>query len=164
MGIVWQGIVHDLSKYSLVELSISKYYTGDRSPHEVCREKIGYSPSWIHHYHRNKHHWQFWLDDKEDGGFVGVKMPYKYVIEMFCDMVGAGQAYNNKRWTPSAPLDYWNKKCEGKRIMHPASEHLLKYLFIKLDKTGEKAFYDNYKKNKKILEKSYKNDFKMIDD
>ena len=60
MGIPWQGLIHDLSKYSPTELSIYKYYTGNRSPHQNCREKLGYSPSWNHHYHRNKHHYQYW--------------------------------------------------------------------------------------------------------
>ena len=57
MGLYWQGLTHDLSKYSLTELSMCKYYTGKKSPHQVARETIGYSPSWIHHYHMNKHHW-----------------------------------------------------------------------------------------------------------
>ena len=60
MGLYWQGLVHDLSKYSPVELSIYKYYNGKRSPHQECREILGYSPSWIHHYHKNKHHYQYW--------------------------------------------------------------------------------------------------------
>lgn len=61
MGIPWQGLVHDLSKYSPTELSICKYWTGTKSPHAVCRSVLGYSPSWTHHYHKNKHHWQYWL-------------------------------------------------------------------------------------------------------
>lgn len=61
MGLIWQGLTHDLSKYSFKELSIAKYYTGTRSPHAVCRDRYGYSPSWQYHYHRNKHHWQYWL-------------------------------------------------------------------------------------------------------
>lgn len=60
MGLIWQGLTHDLSKYSLTEMSICKYYSGTRSPHQNAREKLGYSPSWIHHYHKNKHHYQYW--------------------------------------------------------------------------------------------------------
>ena len=51
MGLFWQGILHDLSKYSIEELKMCKYWTGKGSPHQACRDAIGYSPSWIHHYH-----------------------------------------------------------------------------------------------------------------
>ena len=44
MGLFWQGLLHDLSKYSITELKICKYYTGTKSPHQACREMIGYSP------------------------------------------------------------------------------------------------------------------------
>ena len=93
MGIPWQGLVHDLSKYSRAEMSITKYATGKKSPHAVARDELGYSPSWMYHYHRNKHHWQYWLDMEDwPDKVVPVKMPYKYVIEMFCDFIGAGKA------------------------------------------------------------------------
>ena len=28
MGLFWQGLTHDLSKYSITEMKICKYYTG----------------------------------------------------------------------------------------------------------------------------------------
>ena len=93
MGIPVQGLLHDLSKYSIEELSIAKYYVGTKSPHQVARETVGFSKSWNHHYHRNKHHFQYWWDEDETGKIIPVKMPYRYVIESFCDMVGAGKAY-----------------------------------------------------------------------
>ena len=34
MGIPLHGIFHDLSKYSFTEMSICKYYSGKRSPHQ----------------------------------------------------------------------------------------------------------------------------------
>ena len=92
MGLYWQGLTHDLSKYSLTELSMCKYYTGKGSPHQVAREVLGYSPSWIHHYHTNKHHFQFWWDEDEEGKIIPMKMPYKYLLESFCDMLGASKA------------------------------------------------------------------------
>ena len=40
-GIPWQGITHDLSKFSLEELKESiKYYTGTRSPLALAKEKM----------------------------------------------------------------------------------------------------------------------------
>lgn len=157
MGIIWQGLVHDLSKYSLTELSICKYYTGKKSPHQVARDTIGYSPSWIHHYHTNKHHFQYWWDESETGKIIPMKMPYKYIIESFCDMLGASKAYNPKAWEPKMLLDYWNTKCVGQRIMHPDSMAFLEMLIERLAQVGEAKFFNWYILNKETLEANYKN-------
>lgn len=43
-GIFWQGLRHDLSKYSPTEfLPGARYYQGNRSPNEKEREVLGYS-------------------------------------------------------------------------------------------------------------------------
>ena len=157
MGLFWQGVFHDLSKYSPKEMSIVKYYTGKKSPHQVCREEIGYSPCWIYHYHRNKHHFQFWWDEDEEGKIIPIKMPYKYVIESFCDMVGASKAYNPKNWEPKMVLDYWKTKCVGKRIMNNESQYLLEKLIWSLAELGEKAFLAAYKESKKNIKERYEN-------
>jgi len=154
-GLVWQGLTHDLSKYSITELSIAKYYTGKKSPHQTCREAIGYSPSWNHHYHINKHHFQYWWDEDELGKIIPVKMPYKYVIESFCDMLGASKSYNPKEWKPEMLWSYWENKCKGKRIMHGESVYLLEKLLWNLYENGEEWFFDWYKQSKNWLEKQY---------
>lgn len=97
MSLFWQGLVHDLSKYSFAEMSIAKYANGHQSPHEVAREKYGYSKSWNHHYHHNKHHWQYWVDEMEKHS--SAKMPYKYVVETFCDMTAASKTYRKEKFT-----------------------------------------------------------------
>ena len=49
-GILWQGLLHDLSKYSPEEFIPGvKYYQGTRSPNEGEREAYGYSLAWMHH-------------------------------------------------------------------------------------------------------------------
>jgi len=155
VGLYWQGLVHDLSKYSYAELKMCKYWTGVGSPHQSCREAIGYSPSWMHHYHKNKHHFQYWWDESEDGKIIPVKMPYKYVLESFCDMVGASKAYNPHNWKPGMLLDYWTKKCKGKRLMNPDSERLLDMLITNYYDLGEKEFLKKYKQERKDIKKRY---------
>lgn len=155
MGLYWQGLTHDLSKYSLAELSMCKYYTGKGSPHQVAREVLGYSPSWIHHYHINKHHFQYWWDEDEEGKIIPMKMPYKYLIESFCDMLGASKAYNSDNWQPQMLLDYWNNKCIGKRIMHEASINFLDAQIKNLVTCGEETFFEWYKENKEFLKNAY---------
>ena len=87
VGLYWQGLTHDLSKFSPVEFSAgAKYYQGNRSPNEIERREKGYSAAWLHHKGRNKHHLEYWIDYAADGsGMCGMKMPIQYVIEMFCD-------------------------------------------------------------------------------
>ena len=48
VGLVWQGLCHDLSKYSPSEFwAGAKYYQGNRSPQAKEREVLGYSPAWL---------------------------------------------------------------------------------------------------------------------
>lgn len=148
MGLFWQGLVHDLSKYSIEEMKMCKYWTGTGSPHQACREAIGYSPSWTHHYHRNKHHFQFWWDEDEEGKIIPIKMPYKYLVESFCDMVGASKAYNPSGWKEQKVLDYWLTKCVGKRIMNKTSQDYLERMIYRLVELGEDEFVRDYKVNK----------------
>ena len=84
VGLYFQGIVHDLSKFSPDEFIVgAKYYQGNRSPNNAEREERGYSSAWLHHKGRNKHHYEYWIDysSQMKGGKVTkpVKMPLKYV-------------------------------------------------------------------------------------
>lgn len=156
LGLYWQGITHDLSKYSKEEMRIYKYYGGTKSPHEVARDELGYSPSWVYHKNRNKHHWEFWLDNQDGDDFIPIKIPYKYVVEMFCDMVGAGKSYLKDKWTVSSPKQYYDTRCKGQRLMHSKSEELLTTLLRILSECeDEKQFFNWYKKNKDIMRAIY---------
>ncbi len=159
MGIPFIGLCHDLSKYSISELKIYKWYSPERSPHEVCREQLGYSPTHSLHKWRNKHHFEHWIDFKDTSNISSmtpIKIPYKYVVEMFCDMLSTGKVYYKKAWTVASPLEYY--ACNGieKRCIHEDSERLLLQLLIKLYTSGsEKAFIKWYRKNKKSIKKAY---------
>lgn len=108
-GIPWRGLVHDLSKYSPTEfLESVKYYTGDHSPIDDCRRDKGYSEAILHHYGRNKHHVEYWIDIV-NGEFVFIIMPFKYACELICDEQAAGMAYMGKKWTQGYELEYWKK-------------------------------------------------------
>ena len=57
-GILWQGLRHDLSKYSPTEFWQGvKFFDGTHSPTEDERRTLGYSLAWMHHKGRNRHHW-----------------------------------------------------------------------------------------------------------
>ena len=124
-GIMWKGIVHDLSKFSFVEFNESaKYFQGDRSPIDASKEAYGYSLAWLHHKGHNKHHWEYWTDFSADGSIIALKIPYEYVVEMICDWIGAGMAYSKGKWSQSEPLEYYNKVRKG-RYFHPDTENLI---------------------------------------
>ena len=95
LGLYWQGLTHDLSKYSPVEFWAGvKYFQGDHSPNDAQRRAYGYSAAWLHHKGRNRHHFEYWTDYGLKGeGVVGVEMPKKYVAEMFCDRLAASKVY-----------------------------------------------------------------------
>ena len=63
IGLYWQGLMHDMSKYSPAEfIPGCRYYQGYRSPNNAEREAKGYSSAWLHHKGRNKHHYEYWID------------------------------------------------------------------------------------------------------
>ena len=106
----WQAWTHDLSKYSPTEFFESvKYYQGDRSPIDACKEANGVSYAWMHHKGRNPHHYEYWQDNFDRDG-TPVMMPYKYAIEMLCDYLAAGRAYMGDKFTYKGELEWWYKK------------------------------------------------------
>ena len=91
MGLYWQGLTHDLSKYAPVEfLTGVRYYQGTRSPNTAEREEKGWSEAWMHHKGRNRHHWEYWTDlDMQTKVYAAVPMPPKYLAEMVADRIAA---------------------------------------------------------------------------
>lgn len=140
-GILWQGITHDLSKFSAIEFFASaKHFQGNRSPIEAEKENCGYSMAWLHHKGVNKHHWEWWTDFDDNGNIIANKMPSKYVIEMVCDWIGAGKVYNNAKWTQDEPLNYFNKVRKG-RYFHPETEKLILYFLEIIRDKGLDEFH-----------------------
>ena len=115
-GILWQGLRHDLSKYSPTEFFPgARFYMGDRSPTEAERRTYGCSKAWMHHKGRNRHHFEYWVDyNIVTRRSEPVEMPLKYVKEMFCDRVAAGKIYLGEKYTNNNPIEYFeNGKAAG---------------------------------------------------
>lgn len=141
-GIWWQGLVHDLSKLSLAEfIPSARYFQGNKSPIEAEKEAIGYSNAWLHHKAHNKHHWEYWCDyDNDTGKVFPHEIPYKYVVEMVCDWIGAGMVYSAERWNQHEPLTYFRKVRAG-RHFHQDTEALLVTFLKCIDEKGLDAFH-----------------------
>lgn len=109
-GLYWQGIIHDLSKFSPIEFWESvKYYQGTSSPINAAKADKGYSLAWQHHKGRNPHHYEYWTDNY-DKGTTFINIPYKYLIELVCDYLGAARAYMGNTFTYEAEQKWWENK------------------------------------------------------
>lgn len=150
VGMYWQGLTHDLSKYSPSEFWQGvKYYQGYRSPNNAEREDKGYSAAWLHHKGRNKHHYEYWIDYPAkggDGSLVGMEMPVNYVVEMFCDRVAASKIYNKDKYKDSDSLEYF-KRGMNHYIMHPKTKELIYSLLTMLAEKGEDYTFAYIKEN-----------------
>ena len=145
-GIFFQGLRHDLSKYSPTEfLPGAHYYIGTRSPNEGEREEKGYSLAWIHHKGRNKHHFEYWTDyNIQTKRIEPVEMPLRYVAEMFCDRVAASKIYSGDKYTDQFPLEYF-LRAKGRRVIHPVTSDLLESLLRELAENGEQQTFAHLK-------------------
>lgn len=143
-GIFWQGLRHDLSKYSPTEfLPSARYYQGNRSPNEKEREVLGYSVAWMHHKGRNKHHFEYWNDyNPKEKRVMPVKMPARYLAEMFCDRLAASKVYAGDQYQQDHSLRYFQNSNARKRgMLHPETEAKLMELLEILAQQGEEAAF-----------------------
>ena len=136
-GILWQGLRHDLSKYSPTEfIPGAKFFQGDRSPNEKEREIYGSSRAWMHHKGRNRHHYEYWNDyNPKTKQIENVEMPTRFLIEMFCDRV-------------AAPYGYF-LRVKGKHRMHENTEAMLNKLLEMLRDEGEEKTFAYIRRMKK---------------
>ena len=76
---------HDRSKYTIAEYGpYDAYFYGKNKSYKVVQD---FNYAWLHHIHRNPHHWQYWvlINDDPGRGTTVLEMPYNYIIEMICD-------------------------------------------------------------------------------
>lgn len=142
IGLYWQGLTHDLSKYSFTEFwHGAKYFQGVRSPNAAEREEKGYSEAWMHHKGRNRHHYEYWTDmNMQTRCYEPVPMPRRYMAEQIMDRRAACIVYQGEDYTSASPLDYFMKSRE-RELMHPQNRQELEYLLTMLKEKGEKKTF-----------------------
>lgn len=138
VGLIRQGLTHDLSKYSPTEFwEGARYYQGNRSPNAAEREDKGYSEAWMHHKGRNRHHYEYWTDmNRQTRSYESVPMPKRYLVEMVMDRIAACKTYEGKAYTPASALNYFLKSRE-RELMHPKTREELEVLLRMLQDRGE---------------------------
>lgn len=115
---LWRALVHDLSKFSWAELPhYDRQFFGDKGDPE------GWARAWLHHYHRNDHHWEHWIiysvhsdSPTREGNIVDncLTMPEVCVLEMVADWMGASKTH-----TGSWDMTEWLEKSLPKMKLHP---------------------------------------------
>ena len=138
VGLIRQGLTHDLSKYSPTEFwEGARYYQGTRSPNAAEREDKGYSEAWMHHKGRNRHHYEYWTDmNRQTKCYESVPMPKRYLAEMVMDRIAACKTYEGKAYTKASALNYFLKSRE-RELMHPKTREELEVLLRMLSDRGE---------------------------
>lgn len=148
VGLYRQGLLHDMSKYTPVEFLVgAKYYQGTRSPNNAEREAIGYSTAWLHHKGRNKHHLEYWIDyslGPENKRLTGMKMPVRYVVEMFMDRIAASKVYMQGKYTDESPWKYYENSIAAS-LLHEDSGKLLEHMLKMLAEKGEEETFSHIK-------------------
>ena len=155
IGLYWQGITHDLSKYTPTEfLNGIKYFQGTRSPNAAEREDKGYSEAWMHHKGRNRHHYEYWQDvNLQSHVYEPVPMPRKYLAEMVMDRRAASMIYKGKNYTSSSAYEYFIHSDE-RNWMHPPTKQELDFLLTMLRDQGEEVTF-SYLKNHVLAGKPF---------
>ena len=138
VGLYWQGLTHDLSKYSPSEFIVgARLWSGVRSPNSYEREQKGYSAAWMHHKGRNKHHYEYWTDlSPITKQYESVLMPRKYLAEMVMDRIAACKVYQGADYTDGSALTYLESSRE-KDLMCPQLRRQLHFLLSMLKNEGE---------------------------
>lgn len=117
LDIFIHGITHDLSKFTPHEFIpyakwfygkygvecknyISKWENHIEKPdgywdklkklNKIC--KLDFDYAWLHHYKRNKHHWNHWYSPISN---KCENIPDKYIIQMILDWKAMGMKFNN---------------------------------------------------------------------
>ena len=153
LGIPFRGLKHDLSKYSLKELVPSvKYFIGNVTPvYGQRKDNRVYSQIAVTHTHRNKHHYEYWIDIYKNN-VVLIMMPYKYILEYVADIISASKVYNKKTYTKSFPYEYFYSHSSFSPMHKGTREFILRVLtiysesgFKKLKKKYTKKIYKEVK-------------------
>jgi hypothetical protein len=148
-GLIWQGLLHDWSKFLPDEwFPYANYFYGKKGEEvrKKRRESGGYYKpyatgnakfdlAWLKHQKRNRHHWQWWILPEDDGGTFAMPMQKRFIIEMICDWRGAGRAQGYGENTPE-----WYMKNKNKMILHTDTRFEVEFKLLQI--FGDKKMHD----------------------
>ncbi|MBP1764624.1 MAG: hypothetical protein H6Q65_1682 [Firmicutes bacterium] len=115
LGILWRGLTHDLSKFNASERGPRRRLKNQCSRDaqgniRVCDELAF---SWVWHYHKNPHHWQWWVTTLDDGSCKVFPMTDEYRREMLADWRAVARIPGRLDIIP------WYRQNRDRIILHP---------------------------------------------
>lgn len=120
-GLVWRGLVHDISKFRPDEWTpYMRYYFGNKDTN-----RYAFKRAWLKHQNRNDHHWQYWVDIRGNA----VAMPRKCIVEMVCDWIGAGKAKGKRG--DNEVKDWYNQN-KYDMVLHKQTRQIVEELIADL--------------------------------
>lgn len=122
---IWRLIIHDYSKFSHAEWRpyVESFYSG--RPRSETKEL--FQQGWLHHLHKNPHHWLHWVLMNEDGTRTAFEMPQSLVREMVADWMGAGRAITG-HWD----IADWYEKNRPNMLLAPITSENVRILINKV--------------------------------
>jgi hypothetical protein len=116
----WQLFVHDWTKFSRAEFEPYVVYFNlkDRWAHDPVKKrqvKDEFDRAWLHHIHKNPHHWQHWVLRTDTEGVKVLEIPDKFVREMCADWEGVGAAFGQ----PMGHAARWYIQNRETMALHP---------------------------------------------
>ena len=127
-GLYLHAFSHDLSKFRPSEwFPYVNYFYGDYPswddvkikcvgyPYKGTKEGVekAFDYAWLLHQKRNKHHWQFFVLMEDEGQIKTLHIPYKIIVQMACDWIGATKAIRGKN---ASPVDWYEKVKDGTKM------------------------------------------------
>lgn len=98
-----------------------------------AKKEYGYSKAWLHHKGRNKHHFEYWID--ENAPVITPVIPFVYAVEMLCDTMSAGIVYQGKNWTKEYQQQYFEQRTDKKWI-NPKIVEFLREAYAQIAEKG----------------------------
>lgn len=140
---LWRLVIHDWSKLTPAEWRpyVENFYRPldpsigrGEGPHGVAlverlraERQARFDAAWLHHQHRNAHHWQHWLLREDDGPTKALPMPEPLVREMVADWMGAGRAITGQ-WEVAS----WYEANRDKIVLAAETRALVEQLIAAL--------------------------------
>jgi hypothetical protein len=134
---IWRLVIHDWSKFMPCEwMPYVDYFYGERERlkneepddfrfRQAARKyHDAFDRAWLHHQHRNPHHYQHWILRNDDGTTKFLYIPDHFLFEMVADWLGAGRAITGK-WEA---WKWYEKNREHIRMHTQNADHVTKIM------------------------------------
>lgn len=126
-----QLLVHDWSKFMPCEFGPYARHFYARTKHDRRKGDPAFDRAWLHHIHKNPHHWDFWVL-RVASNVTALRVPERYLREMAADWLAMARQRGN-------PPTQWYVQAKGTIHMHPASRSRIEVLIGYADEQSDVA-------------------------